>query len=116
MRHRKKKITLGREKAARVALLKNLAESLILHGSIKTTEAKAKALRTYVEPLVTKARKNTLASRRLIISKLFTEKAVKKLMEEVAPKYVERQGGYTRIVKLGDRANDGASIVKIEFV
>ncbi|PJA89584.1 MAG: 50S ribosomal protein L17 [Candidatus Magasanikbacteria bacterium CG_4_9_14_3_um_filter_32_9] len=116
MRHRKQKFTLGREKAARTALIKNLAESLILHGSIKTTEAKAKALRTYVEPLVTKARKNTLATRRLVISKLFTEEAVKKLMEEVGPKYVERDGGYTRIIKLENRKNDGAPIVKIEFV
>ncbi|MCF6276447.1 MAG: 50S ribosomal protein L17 [Candidatus Magasanikbacteria bacterium] len=116
MRHRKQKFTLGREKAHRTALIKNLAESLILHGAIETTEAKAKALKTYVEPLVTKARKNTLASRRLVIRKLFTEKAVKKLMEEVAPKYVEREGGYTRIIKLRTRKNDGAPIVKIEFV
>ena len=116
MRHRKKKITLGRESAAKNALLRNLAESLILHGSIKTTEAKAKALRTYVEPLVTSARRNTLAARRQVIKKLFTEKAVKKLMEEVAPKYVERQGGYTRIIKLAPRAKDGAKMAKIEFV
>ncbi len=116
MRHRKKKATLGREKAPREAMLRNLAESLILHGNIKTTQAKAKALRSVIEPLVTKARKNTLAARREILKTLYTEKAVKKLMEEVGPKYKDRQGGYTRITKLPPRKNDAALMARIEFV
>lgn len=116
MRHRKKKTTLGREKSQREALLRNLAESLILHGKIKTTVAKAKALRIVVEPLITKARKGTLAERRNIMKFLYTEKAVKKLMDEIGPKYKERQGGYTRITKAGSRVNDGADIAYIEFV
>lgn len=116
MRHRKQKVTLGREKAPREALFRNLAESLILHGSIKTTEVKAKALRRIIEPLITMARKNTLASRRNIMKVLYTEKAVKKIMEEIGPKYKERNGGYTRITKLGRRTNDAAPIARIEFV
>jgi len=116
MRHHVKKTTLGRKKAPREAMFRNMAESLILHGSVKTTEAKAKALRGVIEPLVTKAGKNTLAVRRQILKVLYTEKAVKKLMEEIGPKYKDRPGGYTRITKLGRRANDAASTALIEFV
>lgn len=116
MRHKVKKITLGREKAPRVALMRGLAESLVLHGSIKTTEAKAKALRGIIEPLITKARKNTLASRREILKVLYTEEAVKKIMEEVGPKYKDRDGGYTRIIKIAPRKNDAAKMAKIELV
>lgn len=116
MRHQKNKKTLGREKAQREALMRSLAESLILHGSIKTTKAKAKALRSFVEPLVTKAKKNTLAERRNLISALYTDKAVNKLLSEIAPNYKERNGGYTRIIKLGSRVNDAAEMVLIEFV
>lgn len=116
MRHRSTKKTLGREKAQREALMRGLAESLVLHGSIKTTLAKAKALRTVVEPLITAARKGTLASRRNIMKVLYTEKAVKKIMDEIGPKYKERQGGYTRIIKLGNRPNDNAEVAKIELV
>ena len=116
MRHKVKKTTLGRKKAPREAMLRNLAESLILNNSIKTTEAKAKALRGIIEPLITKARSNTLAARRNIIKVLYTEKAVKKLMEEIGPKYKDRQGGYTRITKLGKRVNDAAPTARIEFV
>lgn len=116
MRHKKKKTTLGRKKAPREALLRNLAESLILHGNIKTTKAKAKALRMFIEPLVTKARKNTLAARRELIKVLYTEKAVKKIMEEIGPKYKDRKGGYTRIIKLARRKNDAAEMARIEFV
>jgi large subunit ribosomal protein L17 len=116
MRHKKKTITLGRTKAPREALLRNLAESLILHNSIKTTKAKARALRTIVEPLVTKAKKNTLASQRNIRKTLYTDEAVKKLIKEIAPRYAERAGGYTRITKIGTRKNDAAEVVIIEFV
>lgn len=116
MRHNKQKFTLGREKAQRDALIRSLAESLILHGSIKTTQAKARALRTFVEPLVTKAKKGTLASRRELISSLYTDETVKKLMEELGPRYKERAGGYTRIIKMGPRFNDAAEMVRIEFV
>lgn len=116
MRHQKKGATLGREKAARTALLRSLAESLVLHGSIRTTKAKARALRSFLEPLVTKARRGNLADRRYVIQRLYTKKAVDMLMTEIAPKYKERPGGYTRITKLGHRVNDGGEVVHIEFV
>lgn len=116
MRHLKKKVTLGRVKAPREALIRNLAESLILHGSIKTTKAKARALRTFVEPLVTKAKKGTLADRRALISALYTDETVNKLMTDIGPRYKERAGGYTRIIKIGSRFNDAAEMVRIEFV
>lgn len=116
MRHRKKKITLGREKAQRDALLRNLADSLILHEGIVTTKAKARALRMYIEPLVTKARKNGPQDRRMISKSLYTGKAIKKLIDELGPRYKDRDGGYTRIIKLGFRANDKGEKVKIEFV
>lgn len=116
MRHRVKKFTLGREKAQRDALMRNLADSLILHGGIVTTKAKARALRTYVEPLVTKARQQKPSMRRMISKSLYTGKAIKKLIEELGPRYKDRDGGYTRIVKMGFRANDKGEKVKIEFV
>lgn len=116
MRHRSKKFTLGREKAQRDALIRNLAESLILHGGIKTTHAKARALRTFVEPLVTKAKRGTLADRRLLLSRLYTNQAVEKLMADYGPRYKERAGGYTRIIKIGPRFADAADMVRIEFV
>jgi len=96
--------------------MRSLAESLILHGGIKTTRAKAKALRGFVEPLITTAKQNTLASRRMLISKLYTDKAVKKLIDTLGPQYKERNGGYTRITKVGFRSNDGAEKVRIELV
>ena len=116
MRHKKKKATLGREKAQREALFRNLADSLILHGSIKTTKAKAKALRSFIEPLITKAKKDTLATNRALRKVLYTDKVVSILMKELGPKYKDRQGGYTRITKLASRKNDGAEMAKIEFV
>ncbi len=116
MRHQKKKITLGRTKAPRKALMRSLADSLVLHEGIVTTKAKAKALRTYIEPLVTKARKNRPIDREMINKSLFTGKAVKKLIDEIAPRYKERAGGYTRIIKLGRRENDKAEQARIEFV
>jgi len=116
MRHRKKNIKLGRKKAPREALLRNLAESLVIFGSITTTKAKAKALKTVIEPLITKAKKNRPVDKENINKVLYTGKAVKKIIEEIAPKYKDRQGGYTRIIKLGYRSSDSAEKVKIEFV
>ncbi len=116
MQHLKSKITFGREAGPRRALMRSLAESLVLHGSIMTTEAKAKALRTVIEPLITKARTKTLAARRRAIRILYTEKAVKKLMSEIAPRYEGRKGGYTRVIKLNARTTDGAKMARIEFV
>ncbi|HAT03927.1 MAG TPA: 50S ribosomal protein L17 [Candidatus Magasanikbacteria bacterium] len=116
MRHQKKTVKLGRTRAPRQALLRNLAESLILHGAIVTTKAKAKALRSVVEPLVTKAKKGRPVDREGIMSVLYTGKAVKKLVDDLAPRYAERRGGYTRITKIGTRSSDGGEKVKIEFV
>jgi len=116
MRHNSKKVTLGRESAQRKALMRGLAENLVLRESIRTTSAKAKALRTIVEPLVTKARRGTLADFRAIKRVLYTDVAVKKMMETLGPKYKERAGGYTRITKIGPRTSDAADMVRIEFV
>ncbi|MFH1866806.1 MAG: 50S ribosomal protein L17 [Patescibacteria group bacterium] len=116
MRHRKKSRILGRTKAPRRALMKNLASSLILYEKIKTTEAKAKELRSYVERLVSIGKSNSLAARRLLLRRLPTENAIKKVLEVISPRYQSRQGGYTRIVKLGRRKGDGAPQVLIEFV
>lgn len=117
MRHRKKKVILGRERGPRKALLRSLAESLILHGAITTTIAKAKALRGIVEPLVTIAKggKTVMVERRLRQA-LYTDRAVRKLMVEIAPKYTDRRGGYTRIVKMGTRGNDRGDTARIEFL
>ena len=116
MRHNKKKATLGRTKAQRKALMRNLAESLVLHGNIRTTKAKARALRGVIEPLITKAKRGELFDRRSVAKVLYTKGAIKKMMEDIAPKYKERNGGYTRIVKIGSRVNDGAEMVRIELV
>jgi len=116
MRHRKKTIKLGRKQGPRIALLKSLAESLVLHESIITTKAKAKALKTVVEPLITKGKRNQEIDREKINQVLLTGRAVKKLIEEISPRYKERRGGYTRIIKLGYRSSDSAEKVKIEFV
>ena len=116
MRHLNKKKILDRNKAGRRALLANLAESLILYEKIKTTKAKARVLKSLVEKMVTTAKKNNLASRRALISKLYTKNAVKKLMEVLGPRYAETKGGYTRIIMLKNRIGDGAAEVIIEFV
>ncbi|MGB0757646.1 MAG: 50S ribosomal protein L17 [Patescibacteria group bacterium] len=116
MRHRKTTIKLSRDRDTRRALMKNMAESLILYERIKTTEAKAKALRQFVEPLVTRSKESNLTSRRYLLSSLQTENAVNKLLEVIGPKYKDRAGGYTRIVKLGNRKGDNAKEVYIEFV
>lgn len=116
MRHGKKTKILGRTKAPKSALIRSLATSLVLYEKIKTTEAKAKVLRPYVERLITIGKKNTLAARRALLAKLYLNSAVKKILEELAPRYAERKGGYLRIVKLGYRQGDAAKVIRIEFV
>jgi large subunit ribosomal protein L17 len=116
MRHHEKFKILGREKGQRVALVKSLLRSLVIHEGITTTETKAKELRKYIEPLVTTAKKNTIASRRIVISKIGDEKAAKKLVEVIAPAHKNRPGGYTRVIKLPLRKTDGAKMAHIQFV
>lgn len=98
--------------------MKSLAESLVLHGTVKTTTAKAKALRTFIEPLVTKAKGSAseITRRRVLKAALFTDAVVEKLIKELGPKYQTRAGGYTRITKVGTRWNDASEISVIEFV
>ena len=116
MRHNKKFNHLGRTKSHRDALLSNMASSLILHKRIFTTLAKAKALRVYVEPLITKAKEDTTASRRVVFSYLQNKYAVTELFKEVAAKVGDRPGGYTRILKTGHRLGDNAKTCFIELV
>lgn len=115
MRKRNKGRALSRPKNQRIALLKALATGLFLHGKIKTTEAKAKELRSVSEKMITRARGKDMAGRR-VLSQTLSPVVLKKLMEEIAPKYEGRQGGYTRIIKMGPRKSDGASMVLIELV
>ena len=116
MRHKKKGRKLGRKIGNRKSLLMNLACQLITHKKIKTTDPKAKELRSFIEPLITLAKKNTLHSRRLVIKKIPKKNIVRILFEEIAPVFSERPGGYTRITKLGHRDNDKAPVSVIEFV
>jgi large subunit ribosomal protein L17 len=116
MRHRKKVNHLGRQAAHRKALMSNLASSLILHKRINTTLAKAKALRIYVEPLITKSKEDSTHSRRVVFSYLQDKNAVSELFREVAQKVADRPGGYTRILKTGFRKGDGAEMCFIELV
>ena len=116
MRHKKKGRKLGRKIGNRKALLMNLACQLITHKKIKTTDPKAKELRSFIEPLITQAKKNNLHSRRLVIKKIPKKNIVRILFEEIAPVFSKRSGGYTRITKLGHRDNDRAPVSVIEFV
>ena len=116
MRHGDKVKNLGRKKAHREALLSNLACQLIQHKSIVTTTAKAKALRVYVEPLITKGKENTTHQRRVVFSYLQDKEAIKELFGTVADKVGGRPGGYTRIIKLGARVGDNAETAMIELV
>ena len=116
MRHKKKGRKLGRKVGNRKALLMNLACQLIIHKKIKTTDPKAKELRSFIEPLITLAKKNDLHSRRLAIKKIPKKNIVKILFEQIAPVFNNRAGGYTRITKLGLRDNDRAPVSIIEFV
>lgn len=116
MRHRKNKITLDRKVGPRRALLKNLAESLILHERLTSTKAKAKAARSTVEKLITIAKKGTLAARRSLLSKLSDKAATEKLMAVYGPRYKDRAGGYTRMTLLPPRKGDGADTAVVEFI
>lgn len=116
MRHNKKVRHLGRTKSHRDALLSNMANSLLLHKRIFTTVAKAKALRVYVEPIITKAKTDTTHSRRIVFSYLRNKYAVQELFGPVADKIADRPGGYTRIIKTGFRKGDAAAMCFIELV
>ena len=116
MRHNKNFNHLGRQAGHRKAMLSNMASSLILHKRIETTVAKAKAVRQFVEPLVTRSKEYTTHSRRVVFSYLKQKEAVTELFRTIAPKIAERPGGYTRILKTGFRLGDGADMCIIEFV
>lgn len=116
MRHRKKTVKLGRTSAHRDALLANQVVSLIVHQRIKTTLAKAKAVRPFAEKMLTLGKRGDLHARRLAASYLGQKDAVKKLFEEIAPRAASRNGGYTRIIKLGPRQSDAAPMAYIEWV
>nr|MBP7471637.1 50S ribosomal protein L17 [Prevotella sp.] len=116
MRHNKKFNHLGRTASHRDALLANLAVSLIMHKRITTTLAKAKALKMYIEPLITRSKKDDTNSRRVVFRYLQNKEAIKTLFGEVAAKVADRPGGYTRVIKLGSRQGDAASIAFIELV
>ncbi len=116
MRHNKAINHLGRKSGHRKALLANMAASLILNKRIQTTVAKAKALKTYVEPLITKSKDDSTHSRRVVFSYLKSKEAVSELFRTVAPKIADRPGGYTRVLKTGFRQGDGADMALIELV
>lgn len=116
MRHNKTVNHLGRKSGHRKAMLSNMACSLIMNKHIETTLAKAKVLRTYVEPLITKSKDDTTANRRVVFSYLKQKEAVTELFRTIAPKVAERPGGYTRILKTGFRAGDAADMAYIELV
>lgn len=116
MRHGDKVNNLGRKKAHRDALLMNLACQLIAHKRIVTTVAKAKALRVYIEPLITKSKQNTTHQRRVVFSYLHDKEAIKELFDSISAKIIGRPGGYTRIIKLGTRPGDNAELAMIELV
>ena len=116
MRHRKAGRALGRNMSHRKATMKSLALALFKHNAIKTTVAKSKELRIYAEPLITLARTDNVANRRLAFAELRDNTIVKKLFTEIAPAYAERPGGYTRILKMNHRVGDGAQMARIELV
>lgn len=116
MRHRKAGRQLRRTSEQKLALMRGLAMSLIQHGAIETTEAKAKELRPFVEKLITKARSGTLHDRRLASRHVQQRNIADKLFQEVGPKFQQRNGGYTRILKIGHRKGDGAEMARIELV
>ena len=116
MRHRKSGRKLSRKTAHRKALMANLASSLITHKKIKTTDAKAKELRMYIEPLITFAKRGDLHARRQVLKKINHKSIVRELFDNIGPIFSNRDGGYTRIIKLGFRDNDCAPMSIIEFV
>lgn len=116
MRHHNNIRTLGRPRSQRQALMRSLALALVKEGRIITTEAKAKEVRPFVEKLVTRAKTDTVANRRLLSARTGSDMVVSKLFAEIAPKYQDRAGGYTRILKLPRRGHDAAPMALIEFV
>src|SRR3989440_12865458 len=116
MRHRRAGKKLGRDASHRKALYSNLAGALIEHGRIKTTEAKAKAVKPFAEQMITLGKRGDLHARRLALAELRSQDVVHQLFAEVAPRFVDRPGGYTRIVKLGPRNGDSAEMVYLELV
>ena len=116
MRHKKSHRKFGRDSAHRNAMLRNLATSLLKHGRITTTLAKAKDLRGVVEPMVTKAKVDNVHNRRWAYNYIYEKPVVHRLFTEIAPRYANRPGGYTRVIKLGNRANDAAPMAIIELV
>src|SRR5690348_1742770 len=116
MRHHRAGKKLGRDSAHRKALYANLAGSLIEHGRIRTTEAKAKAVKPFAEQMITLGKRGDLAARRQAIAELRSQDVVHQLFADVAPRFAERPGGYTRIVKLGPRYGDAAEMVYLELV
>ena len=116
MRHKKSGRKLGRKTAHRKAMMSNLASALITHKKIKTTDAKAKELRSFIEPLVTFAKSGDLHARRQVLKKIPHKLIVSELFDTIGPKFADRNGGYTRITKLGFRDNDRAPVSVIEFI
>ncbi|MFH0780243.1 MAG: 50S ribosomal protein L17 [Parcubacteria group bacterium] len=116
MKHKIKSDILDRKVGPRRAMLRSLATSLVLKGKIQTTATKAKAVRSIVERCVTAAKKSDLATRRRLLGYFYSEKAVKMLLNDLAPRYKERRGGYTRVIKLGTRTGDRAEMALVEFV
>ena len=116
MRHKKAGRQLRRTSEQRLALLRNLATSLIEHGAIETTEAKAKELRPFIEKLITKAKTGTLHNRRLAGRHVAHRETADKLFQEIGPRFTSRKGGYTRILKTGHRKGDGAEMARIELI
>jgi len=116
MRHRKSGRRLNQSSSRRRALFRNLISAVLWHGKIVTTEAKAKTVQPKVEQMITLAKEDTPARRRLAMSKLPNQRVVEKLFDEIAPNYEERPGGYTRIVRIGPRQGDAAMMVQLELI
>ncbi len=116
MRHRKIGKVLDRKVGPRTSLLRNLVASVVMHEKVKTTEAKAKAIRPLVERAITAGKTPSLAARRHLMKTFYTEQPVKKILEVLGPRYATRPGGYTRITKIGKRLGDSADVVLIELV
>lgn len=116
MRHRNVNKILDRKKAPRKALMRSLATNLVLYEKIKTTDGKAKVLRPLIERLISKGKANNLTARRYLGRVLYGDNAVKKVLEVLSPKYLDRKGGYVRIIKINQRLGDAAKMVLIEFV
>ena len=116
MRHRKSGRKFNRNSSHRTAMMRNLASSIIVHESVKTTLAKAKEIRRFLEPLITLSKENSVANQRLAFSRLRNREAVAKLFDELGPRFKDRPGGYLRILKRGYRAGDKAPMAQVEFV